>query len=176
MSCYTITNFITPHNSFAKESGNLFYRMNLKKCLCGWAATSTILGTAGIILAVMTRSIFELIIQNNVLLGPHSISKDMWETTPKIQSSVYIFDVQNKDEVVNGAKPKLVEKGPYVYDEYHTKKNVKWNLNGTVTYQNVREYHFNPDASNGTLDDRLTIVNAPAGSISYTGKYQINKL
>ena len=150
--------------------------MNLKRCLCGWAVTSAILGTAGIILAVMASGIFDLVIRNNVLLGPYSISKDMWTTTPKIQSSVYIFDVQNPEEVIKGEKPKLVERGPYVYDEYHQKKNVKWNLNGTVTYQNVREYHFNPDASNGTLDDRLTIVNAPAGTISYTGKYQMKKM
>ena len=150
--------------------------MNLKRCLWGWSVTSAILGTAGIILAIMTSRIFDLIIRNNVLLGPHSISKEMWTSTPKIQSSVYIFDVQNKEEVIKGEKPKLVERGPYVYDEYHKKINVHCNLNGTFTYQNVREYHFNPEASNGSLDEHLTIVNAPAGSISYTGKYQMKPL
>ena len=150
--------------------------MYIKKCLCGWGVTSAILGTSGLILAITASLIFELIIQNYVLLGPKSISKDMWIDTPKIKTSVYIFDVSNKDEVMKGAKPKLVERGPYVYDEYHHKVNTKWNLhNGTVTYQNVREYHFNADASNGKLDDIITIVNAPAGTISYMGKYQMGK-
>ena len=150
--------------------------MNVKKCLGGWAVTSAILGTAGLILALTTSLIFEVILQNYVLLGPNSMSKDMWTDTPKIQTSVYIFDVSNQDEVMKGAKPKLVERGPYVYDEYHHKVNVKWNLhNGTVTYQNVREYHFNADASNGTLDENLTIVNAPVATISYMAKYQLEK-
>ena len=54
--------------------------------------------------------------------------------------------------------------------------NLKWNQNGTVTYENAREYHYNPNESNGTLDDMLTIVNAPAGSISYTAKYQMTAI
>jgi len=102
------------------------------------------------------------------------MSKDMWIETPKLQTSVYIFDVENAKEVLNGGKAKLVEKGPYVYDEYHHKKNVIWNPNGTVSYENVREYHFNPRKSKGSLDDKLTIVNAPAGSISYTAKHQMS--
>lgn len=150
--------------------------MNLKRCLCGCAVTSSILGITGIILAVLTSTIMESIIRNFVLLGPHSMSKDMWINTPKIQTSVYIFDVQNKDEVMKGGKPKLVEKGPYVYDEYHHKINLNWNLNGTVSYENVREYHFNQNTSKGTLDDQLTIVNAPAGSISYTAKTQMSAI
>ena len=101
------------------------------------------------------------------------MSKDMWIDTPKLQTSVYIFDIQNPDEVLKGDKPKLVERGPYVYDEYHHKVNLQWNSNGTVTYENVREYHYNPNESNGSLDDKITIVNAPAGSISYTAKYQM---
>ena len=150
--------------------------MNLKRFLCGCAIASPILGIAGIILAVLTSTIMDMIIRNFVLLGPHSMSKDMWINTPKIQTSVYIFDVQNKDEVMKGGKPKLVEKGPYVYDEYHHKVNLEWNSNGTVSYENVREYHFNPNMSKGTLDEQLTIVNAPAGSISYTAKTQMTAM
>ena len=148
-------------------------KMKTEKCLGGCTIASLILGVAGLILSIYTSSIFELIIRKFVLLGPNSMSKDMWIDTPKLQTSVYIFDVKNPDEVKNGAKPLLKEHGPYVYDEYHHKVNLKWNHNGTVTYENVREYHYNSNESNGTLDDMLTIVNAPAGSISYTAKYQM---
>ena len=144
-----------------------------KGCLCGCTITSAIFGISGLLLAILTGSIFDLIIKNFVLLGPHSMSKDMWINTPKMQTSVYIFEVQNKDDVMKGGKPKLVEKGPYVYDEYHHKTNLAWNLNGTVSYENVREYHFNANESKGTLDDMITIVNPPAGSISYTAKHMV---
>ena len=37
------------------------------------------------------------------------------------------FSVDNADKVLNeGAKPILVEKGPYVYREDMVKKNIKW--------------------------------------------------
>ena len=144
-------------------------------CRCGF--TSAILGIIGLILALTTSLIFDLILQNYVLLGPNSMSVDLWSNTPKITTSVYIFDVTNEDEVMKGKKPKLVERGPYVYDEYHHKVNTKWNLdNGTVTYQNVREYHFNAKASNGTPEDNLTIVNAPAATISYLSYYLLSLL
>ena len=145
--------------------------MPSKRCLYGCTITSAILGIAGLLLAILTGSIFELIIKNFVLLGPNSMSKDMWINTPKIHTSVYIFEVQNKDDVIKGGKPKLVERGPYVYNEYHHKTNLEWNSNGTVSYENIREYHFNPNESKGTLEDMITIVNAPAGSISYTAKH-----
>jgi len=147
--------------------------MKIEKCLGGCTLASLIFGLAGLIISIYTSSIFELIIRKFVLLGPNSMSKDMWIDTPKLQTSVYIFDIQNPDEVLKGDKPKLVERGPYVYDEYHHKVNLQWNSNGTVTYENVREYHYNPNESNGSLDDKITIVNAPAGSISYTAKYQM---
>ena len=150
--------------------------MNQKRCLWGCAITWIVVGLTSIILAFCARAIFHQIIKDFVLLGPNSMSKDMWIETPKLQTSVYIFDVENEKEVLNGGKAKLVEKGPYVYDEYHHKKNVIWNPNGTVSYENVREYHFNPRKSKGSLDDKLTIVNAPAGSISYTAKHQMSSL
>ena len=147
--------------------------MKIEKCLGGCTLASLVFGVAGLILSIYTSSIFELIIRKFVLLGPNSMSKDMWIDTPKLQTSVYIFDVKNPEEVQKGSKPILVEHGPYVYDEYHHKVNLKWNLNGTVTYENIREYHYNSKESDGALDDMLTIVNAPAGSISYTAKHQM---
>jgi hypothetical protein len=48
--------------------------------------------------------------------------------------------VTNADEFANhGAKPELVEVGPFVFDEYHSKVGLVWNDNGTVTYKQVSE-------------------------------------
>merc|ERR1712096_473623 len=70
--------------------------------------------------------------------------------------------------------------GGHMYDEYHHKVNIKWNVdnggpnNGTVSYENMREYHFNVTESNGTLDQMITIVNTPAATVSYTANYLLH--
>lgn len=62
------------------------------------------------------------------------LSKCSLELNTKLQ-----FNVTNAEEIQkSGAKPKLVEVGPYVFDEYHKKVNLVWsNDNGTVTYKQV---------------------------------------
>ena len=45
-----------------------------------------------------------------------------------IVTSIYFFNVTNAYDVQhNKAKPSLVELGPYVYHEHHTKTKVVWN-------------------------------------------------
>ena len=36
----------------------------------------------------------------------------------------YIWHVDNKDEVLEGAKPKLIQKGPYCYESRNEKVNI----------------------------------------------------
>merc|ERR1719376_1959505 len=59
----------------------------------------------------------------------------------------------------------LEERGPYVFTEQHYKTNIVWNDNGTVSYKQVRSWHFLPEKSKGSLDDEVTILNPVAGSI-----------
>lgn len=41
---------------------------------------------------------------------------ERWEELPfEIDFKVYIFHVENPDEVMQGMKPELTEKGPYIY-------------------------------------------------------------
>jgi hypothetical protein len=46
--------------------------------------------------------------------------------------------------------------------EHHTKVNISWNDNNTVTFQQVRRWHFVPERSNGTLRDEVTNINVIA--------------
>jgi hypothetical protein len=48
------------------------------------------------------------------------------------------------------------------YSEHHTKVDIAWNDNNTVTFQQVRRWHFDPERSNGTLRDEITNINAIA--------------
>ncbi len=51
------------------------------------------------------------------------------------------FNVTNVNDFTSGrSPPKLVEVGPFVFDEYHTKVGIRWNdQNNTVTYKQVKE-------------------------------------
>lgn len=52
----------------------------------------------------------------NVRIDPNSISFGMWKDIPvPFYLSVHFFEVLNPKEVLQGAKPVLSERGPYVY-------------------------------------------------------------
>lgn len=43
--------------------------------------------------------------------------RDMYDALPfPLIFKVYLFNVENPDEVMQGAKPKLTEVGPYVFE------------------------------------------------------------
>ena len=55
-----------------------------------------------------------------------------------------------------GVKPMLVEKGPYVFQEFHHKFDEVWNENGTVTYKQKKKWiHIS-----GNLKENVTIINS----------------
>uniref|UniRef100_T1JA91 Scavenger receptor class B member 1 n=1 Tax=Strigamia maritima TaxID=126957 RepID=T1JA91_STRMM len=84
----------------------------------------------------------------------------------------YFFDVQNPIDVVyNGAKPKLVEKGPYTFSETREKINITWNeTEHTVTYRQIRNYKFEKSQSVGDIDDDITLPNVAAIAIAVMGR------
>jgi len=83
--------------------------------------------------------------------------------------SMFVFNVTNAEAFSNGLeKPELNQVGPYVFNEYHKKVGLIWNNNGTVTYKQVRTFHFVPDESKGTLDDKLVLLNIPAVTVGAT--------
>jgi hypothetical protein len=46
--------------------------------------------------------------------------------------------------------------------------NIHWNANDTVTFQQIRKWHFLPERSNGTLRDDVTNINAIAVVIIFS--------
>lgn len=43
--------------------------------------------------------------------------------------------------------------------EYHTRGDIVWNSNDTVTFKNIRKWIFDERKSNGRLDDLITNIN-----------------
>ena len=82
----------------------------------------------------------------------------MWKDLPvPLTASFYLFHISNANDVYNkGAKPMLVEKGPYVFQEFHHKIDEVWNENGTVTYKQIKRWiHVS-----GDIEENVTIVNS----------------
>ena len=75
----------------------------------------------------------------------------------------------NSDEVVNNSsvKPHLEERGPYVFDQWIDKVNIKYkNDDQIVTYDNKKTYIFNKKQSKQeskglNLDDQVIVINVP---------------
>lgn len=80
--------------------------------------------------------------------------------SPKLK--IYIFNFTNPDEFLQGAKPKLDELGPYVFQEDWVKDNIKWkNDDKSIEYNQLRTYKFLPKESTGRLRDTVTVPNIP---------------
>lgn len=127
-----------------------------------------VLVVSGLILLTTHHNIFMYIFKTQLVLSPVSGSFPMWQDLPSpMLASMYLFNVLNSAEVSAGAKPELEEVGPYVFTEQHHKAKLNWNENGTVTYRQIRTWHFVPELSKGSLDDNVTIVNSVAATLGY---------
>ena len=145
---------LIPHNGIIMKSCKII------SCL----SVGAILAVSGGILFGLRGTIFSSIINGNFKLSPDSSLYPTWDNLPPLTTKIYFFNVTNAAAVEKrGAKPILVEVGPYVYEERHKKTKVVWNNdNFTVTYQNVRSYFFDRSASVGPEEDIITTLNAPA--------------
>jgi hypothetical protein len=49
-------------------------------------------------------------------LKPGTVVYKFWRDSPvPVYISIYVFDLINQNEFLNGAKPKLIQRGPFVY-------------------------------------------------------------
>ncbi|KAF4798833.1 Scavenger receptor class B member 1 [Turdus rufiventris] len=96
----------------------------------------------------------------NVKIDPSSISFQMWKDIPvPFFLSVHFFEVLNPEQVLQGGKPVLRQRGPYVYREYRNKTNITFHDNDTVSYLEYRRFFFQPHLSNGTEDEYIVVPN-----------------
>ncbi|XP_030370046.1 scavenger receptor class B member 1 [Scaptodrosophila lebanonensis] len=109
------------------------------------------------------------IVDWQLTLSPNTILFTLWKFPPiDVFIMVYMFNYTNVDEFIAGtdAKLKVVEVGPYAYQEVLSNHNITLNeANNTVTYTPRREYIFVPERSVG--DPKVDRIRAP--NIPYMG-------
>ncbi|KAM6051364.1 scavenger receptor class B member 1 isoform 3-T3 [Theristicus caerulescens] len=96
----------------------------------------------------------------NVRIDPSSISFRMWKDIPvPFYMSVYFFEVLNPKEVLQGQKPVLNQRGPYVYREFRYKTNITFHDNDTVSFLGYRKLFFQPQLSHGSEEEYIVVPN-----------------
>ncbi|KAM4649497.1 scavenger receptor class B member 1 [Amazona ochrocephala] len=111
------------------------------------------------LLLVGPRIVKEQVIKN-VRIDPGSISFKMWKDIPvPFYMSMYFFEVLNPNQVLQGEKPVLYQRGPYVYREFRYKTNITFHDNDTVSFLEYRTLFFQPELSNGREDDYIVVPN-----------------
>lgn len=74
----------------------------------------------------------------------------------------FFFEILNANEFLTGKKPKLAQRGPYVYREKWEKRNVKFIDQEQIEYNPVSIIYFEPSLSVGDESDIITFLNIPA--------------
>ncbi|XP_059055448.1 protein croquemort-like [Achroia grisella] len=135
----------------------------------------SVLVLIGAIMAACWPPLFMNQLMKMMIVTNESMSFEMWREPPiPMYLECFLFNISNVNEILadRNVKPHLVQFGPYVYRETHTKANLTWNNhNDTLTYFNQRWWHFQPDMSNGSLSDNITNVNPIVVTVAYDLRY-----
>ncbi|XP_067134794.1 scavenger receptor class B member 1-like [Centruroides vittatus] len=118
---------------------------------------------AGLLFYVLFPNILKWQIEKRLILSEESEMYEQWkEPSLPIYLEIYLFNITNPEDVeANISKPIVEEVGPFSFREKRTKENITWNENGTVSYRLVKTWYFQPDRTNGSLDDHIITVNVP---------------
>lgn len=139
-------------------------KFNLKTVfLCG------ISGVSLLVVALFLGFIIFPKVVNDQLLETKILREDteQWAIFKKIPFAftfnVYLFTVENPEEILKGAKPVVKEKGPYVYKLYKWKEDIIWNYTtDEISYYEYEKYVFDQEASGSlTEHDKVTLLNLP---------------
>lgn len=135
-----------------------------KKMDCLLFGLGGLLFILGVGLAVGWPYIYNNILDSKLVLTNHSKSYEMWIKTPlPMYLDVYLFNWTNSAEFKKNPKikPVLQEVGPFVFLEVHERVNVTWNADGSVSYNQTRNWTFIPELS-VDLNSKITNLNVIA--------------
>jgi len=129
-----------------------------------------IVGTLILVIGIILNPVFVDILESEfktlIPLTNHSTTLSTWKDpgdSVDMYMKFYFWDLQNPEEVAKGAKPSVVQKGPYIYQEVKIKQNLEWDTeNSKVTFRSPRSWIFNSTLSGKlTENDTFTTINVP---------------
>ena len=137
-------------------------------CCVATAVFGVLFLVLGIAVLLVGEPLLEQKVEDSMAIAPDSDRLHSW-LVPPVQAHLtgYAFHIQNPDEVLKGAKPKLEERGPYVYKAVYIKdtEGMIWSDDATdLTYRPRRFYTYVPELSGEGLDpykDMVTVPNIP---------------
>lgn len=135
-------------------------RVRARWVVVALGCTGLLCAVLGAVMIVTLPSIIKQQVYKNVRIDPSSLSFGMWKDIPvPFYLSIYFFDVINPKEILQGKKPEVQERGPYVYREFRHKSNITFNGNDTVSFLEYRSFQFQPDRSRGSESDYIVMPN-----------------
>jgi hypothetical protein len=154
---------LSPEQRIATRSSKARY----KYCAIGAVLMGAALIAGGFYLPnFITSKIVSAVSKVKTIDSPDSPGYWGWQNNTakddmKVYMTYYFFSVGNADEVVqNGAKPELVEKGPYVFTESVNNVDTSWSEDKTVVrYRQCTWMNFVPEKSVGSLEDVVVMAN-----------------
>ncbi|XP_076360019.1 protein croquemort-like [Tachypleus tridentatus] len=135
------------------------------------------IGASVAVVSIVMQFVFPVVmkseIEKRMKIKEGSESYGYWKEPPiPIYIRFYFFHLVNPEGVWSlTEKPNFKEMGPYTFREHRVKVNITWNDNGTVSYQQMKSWHFQLDLTNGSLDDVVTTLNVPAVAASNMYRY-----
>jgi len=138
--------------------------LNLSVCQKVLIFLSFLLIIYGILITTFYESIYQRILQSQLVLSEGTVSYKAWKETPiPLYTKFYFFDMLNvEDFELNHANPVVEERGPYTFRQVEKKVNITHHSNGTISYRRIKFWYFDLSLSVGNLTDTVTTLNMPA--------------
>ncbi|KAL9923642.1 protein peste-like [Glossina fuscipes fuscipes] len=132
------------------------------------------LAGVGTILTIFSSTLFDKYLENELQLkANNSVTRSWIKPDVNISLDVYLFNWTNSHEFLDSRiKPQFQQVGPYGYDEVPYKSILKWHSDdNTLEYHKLHTFYFNETRTRGSLQDRITSINALLVTVASKTKY-----
>ncbi|KAK2589152.1 hypothetical protein KPH14_001970 [Odynerus spinipes] len=140
-----------------------------------------ILITIGLVLTINQTLVTYVIdrVHSEVRLIDGTNNYEFWIAPERFSYEVYLFHVTNPEDILKGELPKLMERGPYVYDTIIEKEILSVNEDQDEINFNIKKTFFFNKSKTGELseDDEVVLLNAAyIGSINTLASLSVSLL
>ncbi|XP_048480470.1 protein peste [Plutella xylostella] len=140
---------------------------------CRWLAggVAALFALAAIAVSLAWQRIFDSVLASQLALVPGSRSYVSWEAPAvPLRFDIYLFNWTNAERFPEET-PHVEQLGPYSFREERRHVNVTVHPEtDSLSYRTFRSYSFDPEASNGTLEDNVTTLNPIASAAIYKAR------